>query len=272
MIKYFQELRIYQMAHQAYDYFSSDYDKFVNWQNRLAFELPFISNQISSLSTKAAVLDAACGTGKHAIALKNRGFDVVGADISAGMVEKARQNASMANVKIRFEKAGFGELASIFGKNKFDAVLCLGNSLPHVLTEEMFRISIEDFAQCLRPGGLLLIQNRNFDLVMMQNERWMEPQSYQEGSQEWLFLRLYDFLRDGTIQFNVVTLTRSVDSAWRQSVTATKLRPWSQDEVNSALVRAEFGCIQNYGDMTGASYDRLTSGNLVITANKIRSL
>ena len=76
-----------------YDQFSSDYDRFVNWPNRLVVEMPFIERQLQAIALEAAgparVLDAACGTGVHAIALAQRGYRVAGADLSAGMIERA---------------------------------------------------------------------------------------------------------------------------------------------------------------------------------------
>ena len=155
-----------------YDSFSSDYDRFVNWPNRLNFELPFIEREIQAVGTPhapARVLDAACGTGMHAVALAKRGYRAAGADISAGMVARAAANAAEAGVEIPFVPAGFGQLALAFRQNNpaylpFDALLCLGNSLPHLLTPSDLSAALADFGVCLRPGGLLLIQNRNFEL------------------------------------------------------------------------------------------------------------
>ena len=60
-----------------YDDISSDYDRFVNWPGRLSVELPFLEQQINGAGGPAAkVLDAACGTGMHAIALAQRGLTV----------------------------------------------------------------------------------------------------------------------------------------------------------------------------------------------------
>jgi ubiquinone/menaquinone biosynthesis C-methylase UbiE len=42
------------------------------------------------------VLDVACGTGQHAIALARAGFDAVGVDASDAMVARARENAAQA--------------------------------------------------------------------------------------------------------------------------------------------------------------------------------
>ena len=50
------------------------------------------------------------------------------------MMERARENARQAGVTVRFEAAGFGELAVTFGERCFNALLCLGNSLPHLLS------------------------------------------------------------------------------------------------------------------------------------------
>ena len=102
-----------------YDDFSADYDRFVDWAGRLAVELPFIEEQLCAVVAHSAsepgrefrVLDVACGTGMHAVALAQRGYSVVGADLSAGMIERARANAAAEEVNVRFEVTGFGDLA-----------------------------------------------------------------------------------------------------------------------------------------------------------------
>ena len=250
-----------------YDDFSSDYDRFVDWPGRLAAELPFIERELEAADAHR-VLDAACGTGMHAIALAQRGYGMAGADLSAGMIERARANAATAEVDVRFEAVGFGELARTFGCTDFDALLCLGNSLPHLLTPVGLAAALSDFAACLRPGGLLLIQNRNFDAILERGERWMEPQSRREGELEWLFLRFYDFEPDGTLVFNLVTLQREGTDGWRQSVASTRLRPLRQRELMAALSAADFGGIVCWGDMQGASFRSSSSPNLVITARR----
>jgi len=231
----------------------------------------------------------------HAIALAQRGFRLTVADLSAGMIERARANAAAAGVGVRFEVAGFGHLARVFDGHTprsegtvgerspgagaaFDALLCLGNSLPHVLTPEALEETLADFAACLRPGGLLLIQNRNFDAVLARGQRWMEPQSHREGESEWLFLRFYDFepggerlegrsrKRRGTLAFNLLTLRREAAGAWTQQVAVTRLWPMVQRELAAALDVAGFGEIVWWGDMQGASFDPGGSPNLVVAA------
>jgi SAM-dependent methyltransferase len=258
-----------------YDTFSSDYDRFVNWENRLASELPFLEAQLQAVwgpgGEAPRVLDAACATGMHVIALAGRGYPATGADLSAAMIERARANAVVAGAQTHFEAAGFGALAATFGRQSFEALLCLGNSLPHLLDRNALAGALADFAACLRPGGLLLVQIRNFDAVLAGRERWMEPQAHREGEREWLFLRFYDFEPDGLINFNVVTLFRAAADplsadGWQQRVASTRLYPLRAQEALALLDETGFGQIDLYGNMAGSPFDPAGSGNLVIAA------
>lgn len=268
-----------------YDELSADYDRFVNWEARLAAELPFLCSQLQKVDA-LRVLDAACGTGMHAIALAEQGYEVVGTDLSTGMIKQARTNAAHAGVDVRFEVAALGELEDVCAETcsatggdvphpassgcrgrPFDAALCLGNSLPHVLTRTELVAVLRDFASCLLPGGLLLIQNRNFDAVLTRRNRWMDPQSHIEGEHEWLFVRFYDFRPDGLLTFNVLRLHRTRGEDWSQHVVSTQLWPQSHRQLTEALETAGFGAATCYGDLQGAPFDIDSSPNLVIAAH-----
>jgi SAM-dependent methyltransferase len=246
-----------------YDSLAADYDRFVNWKARLAHELPFLETLFKEHGVQS-VLDAACGTGYHAIALAQRGYEVAGTDLSAAMIERARQNAQAEGAGVRFVVAGLGELATL-GK-AFDAVLCLGNSLPHLLSAEAVGKALADFAAVLRPGGLLAIQNRNFDQVWTLRERFMAPQSHREEGGEWLFLRFYDFHAE-TVTFNMIRLRRT-EQGWAQDVESTELRPIFRDDLASALGTSGFDRITFYGSYEGASFDPAQSGDLIAVALK----
>jgi glycine/sarcosine N-methyltransferase len=246
-----------------YDALAADYDLFVHWEGRLTHELPFFVRLFHEHGVQR-VLDAACGTGHHAIAFAKRGFTVVGADLSAAMVERARANASAAGVAVAFDVAGLGELATL--GETFDAVLCLGNSLPHLLTAEAVADALADFAAILQPGGLLVIQNRNFDRVWAERERFMPPQSHRAGHGEWLFLRFYDF-HEETITFHMIRLHRTAES-WTQDVESTELRPIFRDDLAAALEAAGFCDVEFHGSYDGSAFDPVRSGDLIAVARK----
>lgn len=249
-----------------YDAFSNQYDYFVNWPQRLQYELPFIERQLQAAGARR-VLDVACGTGQHALALAAAGYSVTGADLSAGMVERACAHAREAGNAAQFVVAGFGQLRDRL-EGDFDALLCLGNSLPHVLTGADLVAALADFAAVLRPGGLALIQSRNFDAVMQACARWIGPQGHTEGDRDRLFVRFYDFNPDGTLTFNVVSLQRTGGGPWSQQAEATTLRPWLHRELLAALGEAGFGACAEYGNMAGDPFDVVASGDLVLLARR----
>jgi hypothetical protein len=127
--------------------------------------------------------------------------------------------------------------------------------------------ALADFAGVLRPGGLLVIQNRNFDQVCTDRERFMAPQSHQAGDAEWVFVRFYDFDGD-TITFNMIRLRRTNDG-WAQDVESTALRPIFRDDLSSRLAASGFGEVVCYGDYSGAAFDARESGDLIVVARRI---
>jgi len=264
------------MTNITYDDFSQDYDRFVNWDSRLQAEFPFVEAQLRELKMpvdqKPAVLDAACGTGMHAIELVRRGYRAAGADLSSGMIEKAQSNAFEAGVDAIFKPAGFTQLADAFSGEAsfpFDALICLGNSLPHLISESDILRALADFNTCLRPGGLLILQNRNFDAVMTKKDRWIGPQSRRDGNKEWLFLRFYDFDADGLITFNIVRLKREGDSPWNQNISTVRLFPLLQAQLTVLLKESGFSDPHFFGIMNDTAFDPATSENLVAVARKI---
>ena len=255
-------------AQVFYDGLGCDYDLMVSWEQRLAREKPFFERVFAECGARR-VLDAACGTGMHVIAFARGGRDCTGTDLSPIMVEKARQNARDAGVQARFEIAGFGELKSRIG-GLFDAVTCVGNSLPHLLDEESLRTCLADFASLLVPGGVLVIQNRNYDRLLKERQRFMPPVSRGEGEGETLFLRITEYpppgaAADEAVDFTLLTLKKR-SGAWTMQARSTPLRALRRSTLESELTRAGFVSVRAYGSYAGEDFDAPRSTDLVIVA------
>jgi len=247
-----------------WDTFSADYDRFVDWEQRLARELPFLEGLLAAHGARS-VLDVACGTGQHAIALAQRGYQVAGADVSQEMIRGARKNAEEAGVVVDFRVAGFGALSQALAR-QYDALLCLGNSLPSVPDEEGLGRALEDMAQVLRPGGLLIIQNLNYDRLWRQRQRFLPLETHRQDGQEWLFLRFMDF-HERSLTFNMVVLHKQ-NSSWDYWAEGTELRPIFAEQLTEELRRAGFAGPETYGDYSGQPYDPDESGDLIVVAQK----
>ncbi len=84
-------------------------------------EVNFVLEELG-LPPGSRILDVGCGTGRHAVELARRGYQITGVDISAGMLAEAEKAAREADVEVELIHAD----ATRFMSDKlFDAAICL---------------------------------------------------------------------------------------------------------------------------------------------------
>jgi glycine/sarcosine N-methyltransferase len=263
-----------------YDRLAPLFDVMTDWAGRLAVEGPFLRQLLERINART-VLDAACGSGGHALALAEWGYQVVGVDASPAMIELARAKAATAD-NVTFHVAGLGELASRF--RSFDAVLCLGNSLPHLLTEADLLAALADLAACVRPGGLLILHNLNYDRRWQVRPRWFAVNSGLYQDRHALVWRFADYLDapEPRISFHVALFRQgepatsprpegSVESEgeWSVEVNSTPQRPLFQADLARLLPAAGLTHVVYHGDLKGAPFDPDESPDLVVVASRL---
>jgi len=95
------------------------------------------------------VLDAGCGPGRHALALAERGIEVVGIDLSDAFIAQAARSARDLPVEFRV-----GDVRELAYEKDFDAVICLCQGGFGLLGGGDAELAVMDrFAAALRPGG-----------------------------------------------------------------------------------------------------------------------
>lgn len=95
------------------------------------------------------VLDVGCGTGVVAVSAANIGANVTGIDLSPALLERAEENAHIANVSISFREGDVEALP--YPDRSFDFVVSQFGHMfaprPEVAIGEMLRV--------LKPGGVI---------------------------------------------------------------------------------------------------------------------
>jgi SAM-dependent methyltransferase len=112
----------------------------------------------------ARVLDAGCGTGRVAIELARRGYDVVGVDSDPSMLAVAREQAPQLPWRLR-------DLAELEDESSYDLVVAAGNVMIFVKPGTGPEV-VRRMARALRPGGLLVSGWRIDELPVADYDRW----------------------------------------------------------------------------------------------------
>jgi glycine/sarcosine/dimethylglycine N-methyltransferase len=146
--------------------FVSVWDDLIGWDGRAAGEARFFQRLLDAYGARK-VADIACGTGFHAINLAKDGFEVTAADGAETMVRQTEANAKEHGVELAdLRVADWLRLAEVLGEERFDAVVCLGNAFTHLFEHEARRDALEQIFAVLRPGGLAIIDHRNYDTIL----------------------------------------------------------------------------------------------------------
>lgn len=243
---------------EFYDSLSSEYDVMTGFAKRWSQEEATFRSLVDQFKIKTA-LDAGCGTGFHSLLLAKLGVDVTGVDVSADMIARAKAHAEEMKVAVQFVASTFDALGADIS-SPVDAVFCLGNSLPHLLSGEALLASLRSFAGVLKAGGTLFLQILNYDRIMKHRNR---VQSVKE-ERDIMFVRFYDFESDH-IRFNILKLQRTAQGIHHQ-LDSVRLRPILSLELCELMSAVGFQTINLYGNAKLEPFSQETSVDLLVVA------
>ncbi len=241
-----------------YDAIADDYDDITGAAGR-AKAATVLAAEIRRRYDVGSVLDAACGTGLHAFAFAAAGVRTTGADISEAMLDQARAKDDGSDV--RWLCSPMQTLASRLD-DRYDAVLCVGNSLAHLLNDGDLDATIAGFAQLTTDRGVVILHVLNYARILAKRERIIGVNRH--GDRQ--YVRFYDFLPD-RVQFNILEMVWDGDTC-RHRLNSTLHRPYGAGELHEALSRQGLAEIAAYGDMQFSPFEADSSPALVLVARR----
>jgi len=146
-----------QWYEALFENYGKTYDR-ENFTHGTIGECDFIEKELSS-DKSLKILDVGCGTGRHAIELTKRGYNVTGIDLSEAQLKRAREKAEADNLTIDFQRQDARNLPF---DSEFDAAIMLcegGFSLME--TDEMNFEILKNVTKSLKPPAKFIFTTLN---------------------------------------------------------------------------------------------------------------
>jgi SAM-dependent methyltransferase len=153
----------------AYDRIARVYDP---WSASVVEDVPFYVEE--AVHSGGPVLELGVGTGRIAVPIAAAGIDVVGVDLSAGMLEVARECAALAAVELDLRH---GDMRDPPVDGTFPLVLCPFRSLLHMETDEDRRAALRAVSHRLAKGHgrfVFDVFSPGADDIAETDGRWLE--------------------------------------------------------------------------------------------------
>lgn len=129
----------------AYDKIARVYDP---WSRSVVEDVPFYVDE--AVKSGGPVLELGVGTARIAVPIAATGVRVVGVDLSAGMLEVARERAMLAGVEVDLRQ---GDMRDPPVDETFPLVICPFRSLLHMETDHDRRLALRAVSRGLSPAG-----------------------------------------------------------------------------------------------------------------------
>jgi SAM-dependent methyltransferase len=219
-------------------------------------EVDFIESSLA-VPKGSDVLDVACGYGRHAIELVQRGLAVTGLDLSLPLLIRAADESQRRAVSVNFVHTDMREMPF---DRQFAGAYCMLTSFGYFDEESNLKVA-EGIARALKPGGRFLVDviNRDYIVGDLPARIWWEG----DGC---VVLEEVDF------NFNtnrVLTHRSVVFEDGQQLEQEISLRVYSLHEMGKLLRQAGFRVIEVSGSIpTRGHFFGANSRNLLILAER----
>ncbi len=247
---------------ETFDQHAAIYDLLIDWDRRLANEEPFYRQLVERLGARR-VLDAACGTGRHAAMFHSWGLEVQGADVSAGMLAACRSRYGEPT-GLRWVLRSFDQPVEPAGY--FDLVVCVGNSLALAGDTATIERSLANLLDAVRPGGVCLVQVLNLWSLTEAKTIWQKCRKVSHEGQDHVLLKSLRRIGDrGQIDF--VDLECG-DAEVRPRYDAVEFLGIRADRLAEMARNAGAREVELFGSFKRDAYQRETSSDLIALCRK----
>ncbi len=223
----------YETLAGAYDGLTRDID----YQNTLDF-LEAILRRFDRHPT--TVLDLGCGTGSMSVLMADKGYRVIGADVSEEMLTQAAQKASACAEPPFFIRQPMQKLRLPM---QVELTVSLLDSINYVTEPEDVREAMRRVFRNLTADGVFI-----FDINTPHKLRNLDGQVFLDENDESYCVWRVDFDREECCCYYGIDLFVKRGALWQRSFEQHCERAYEPEELAAWLREAGFGKIELFGD------------------------
>lgn len=240
-----------------------DFDRAIDWQGRLGHELPFLRAWLRSWNARRAA-DLGCGTGRHAAALAEAGFDILALDSDPVMLEDARARCAGRAVDLRRH-----DLREPLPERNLDAALCLGNVLALLPTEADVLAVLRAMHDALRPRGGFVVHLLNYERFRDPRRAFFPLRTVfgDDGRPRRHYQKLIELHRDHA-WVHLLAIGADDEGRWTRDVRSDRLLPLRPEDLLPLLREAGFVEMEVFGSLKGENWHRRDSHDLVVCGRR----
>ncbi|HAP70421.1 MAG TPA: SAM-dependent methyltransferase [Flavobacteriales bacterium] len=199
----------------------------------------------------ASALDLACGKGRHSLHLRNKGFDVIGVDLSEESIAEAK--LSERDGLAFFEH----DMRSLYWNEHFDLVVNLFTSFGYFHNKEDDQKTISSVADSLKSGGLFVLDFMNATKVKANLV------GYEEKTIDTIKFEITRAVEEGVIIKRIHVIDGDVELDFEEQVDALEF-----SDFKGYLDAAGVELVDTFGDYGLNPFDAETSDRLILIAKK----
>ncbi len=190
-----------------------------------------------------AALDLACGPGRCAVPLAQRGFTVTAVDRTPYFLGKAKARARTAGVTLELVEA---DMRDFVRPGAFDIAFSLYTSFGYFESKADDRLVVENVFASLRPGGAYVIDVMGKEMLAARFER-TTSERLANGS---LLVQRHEIIDDWTRVKNDWVVVRK----GRAKNFTFNITIYSGQELRQMLEAAGFSSVTLHGSLSGEPY------------------
>lgn len=208
----------------------------------------------TNLSPSSKILDAACGSGRHAIYFSLKGYKVFGFDLSKNLLQKAYENSVAQYVHLHLIQADIREICF---KSEFDLILNLFTSFGYFESDE------ENFSFIKRAFSFL--KENGYYVMDYFNKYYLEKNLVPESEKNIDELKIIEKrkIENDRVIKEITILKNNFEEKYFESV-----KLYDANKIIEEFLRSGYKLDKIFGDYDGNEFQETISPRVILFFKK----